>query len=232
MALHRVEAALSALQNGRFVVVADDEDRENEGDLIIAAESLTTERLAFMLRHTSGVVCVALTARRASELALPLMVAENDEPHRTQFTVSVDLAEGISTGISAADRSRTIRALGSASVRAHSFLRPGHVFPLRARSNGVLERRGHTEAAVDLARLAGFQPAGALCELMAEDGSMLRGAALTAFAEQHGLPYLHIGDLVRYRRATERRAPLAVAQDAASQHYLLQDVHAASPTPL
>jgi 3,4-dihydroxy 2-butanone 4-phosphate synthase / GTP cyclohydrolase II len=226
MSILRVEAALHALRNGQFVVVADDEERENEGDLIIAAESLTTEKLAFMLRYTSGVVCVALTARRASELRLPLMVEENDEPHRTQFTVSVDLAEGISTGISAADRSRTIRALGSPSVSAESFLRPGHVFPLRARPQGVLERRGHTEAAVDLARLAGFEPAGALCELMAEDGSMLRGKALTAFAERHGLPYLHIGDLVQYRRVNERRQQLVAARDAVSQHYLLPEVHA------
>jgi 3,4-dihydroxy 2-butanone 4-phosphate synthase / GTP cyclohydrolase II len=154
------------------------------------------------------------------------MVEENDEPHRTQFTVSVDLAEGISTGISAADRSRTIRALGSPSVSAESFLRPGHVFPLLARPQGVLERRGHTEAAVDLARLAGFEPAGALCELMAEDGSMLRGKALTAFAERHGLPYLHIGDLVQYRRVNERRQQLVAARDAVSQHYLLPEVHA------
>jgi 3,4-dihydroxy 2-butanone 4-phosphate synthase/GTP cyclohydrolase II len=226
MPLARVEAALNALRRGEFVVVADDEERENEGDLIIAAESLTTEKLAFMLRHTSGVVCVALTPRRASELALPLMVAENNEPHRTQFTVSVDLAAGISTGISAADRSRTIRALGNRSVGASSFLRPGHVFPLRARPQGVLERRGHTEAAVDLARLAGFEPAGALCELMADDGSMLCGAALVDFARQHQLAYLHIGDLVLYRRATERRSGAGVGQDAAPQHYLLPEVHA------
>ena len=229
--LARVGTALRALQKGEFVVVADDEERENEGDLIIAAESLTTEKLAFMLRHTSGVVCVAITGRRANELALPLMVAENNEPHRTQFTVSVDLAAGIATGISAADRGRTIRALGNPEAGAASFLRPGHVFPLRARNNGVLERRGHTEAAVDLARLAGFQPAGALCELMADDGSMLCGAALVEFAERHALPYLHIGDLVAYRRATERRVSLnttglGVAQDALSQHYLLPEVHA------
>lgn len=226
MPLIRVEAALAALRRGEFVVVADDEERENEGDLIIAAESLTSEKLAFMLRHTSGVVCVALTARRASELALPPMVAENSEPHRTQFTVSVDLAAGISTGISAADRSRTIRALGSRSASASSFLRPGHVFPLRARPQGVLERRGHTEAAVDLARLAGFEPAGALCELMADDGSMLRGQALIDFARGHRLPYLHIADLVHYRRATERRSLAGVPQDAASQHHLLPEVHA------
>jgi 3,4-dihydroxy 2-butanone 4-phosphate synthase / GTP cyclohydrolase II len=226
MPLRRVETALQALRQGEFVVVADDEERENEGDLIIAAESLTQEKLAFMLRHTSGVVCVALTARRANELELPLMVTENNEPHRTQFTVSVDLATGISTGISAADRSRTIRALGCSKSRADSFLRPGHVFPLRARPLGVLERRGHTEAAVDLARLAGFEPAGALCELMADDGSMLRGAALTEFAARHQLPFMHIGDLVHYRRVSERRATFGVAQDAVAQHYLLPEVHA------
>ena len=226
MSHYRVEAALRALRDGQFVVVADAEDRENEGDLIIAAQSLTSEKLAFMLRHTSGVVCVAVTPRRANELGLPLMVAENNEPHRTQFTVSVDLAEGISTGISAADRSRTIRALGDATASARSFLRPGHVFPLRARHGGVLERRGHTEAAVDLARLAGFEPAGALCELMADDGSMLRGTELLAFAERHGLPYLHIGDLVDYRSLNEQRPRLTAAQDAVSQHYLLPEVHA------
>lgn len=225
MPLARVEAALKALRRGEFVVVADDEERENEGDLIIAAESLTTEKLAFMLRHTSGVVCVALTARRANELALPLMVAENSEPHRTQFTVSVDLAAGISTGISAADRSRTIRALADRTLGAASFLRPGHVFPLRARAQGVLERRGHTEAAVDLARLAGFEPAGALCELMADDGSMLCGQALVDFARRHQLAYLHIGDLVQYRRTAERRTA-GVAQDAASQQHVLPEVHA------
>src|SRR6187402_189792 len=234
MPLNTVEAALRAIKNGEFVVVADDEDRENEGDLIIAAEAVTTAKLAFMLRHTSGVVCVGITQRRANDLALPLMVAENNEPHRTQFTVSVDLASGISTGISAADRSATIRALGNRRLSAESFLRPGHVFPLRARPNGVLERRGHTEAAADLAHLAGFEPAGALCELMAEDGSMLRGPALERFAQAHGLPFLTIADLVLYRRATERpllrsceqgRGGLA-AGDALFQHYLLPRVQA------
>jgi 3,4-dihydroxy 2-butanone 4-phosphate synthase/GTP cyclohydrolase II len=224
MPIARVESALRALKNGEFVVVADDEERENEGDLIAVAELVTTEKLAFMLRHTSGVVCVALTARRTTELGLPPMVAENTEPHRTQFTISVDLATGIGTGISAADRSRTIRALGSRAAVAASFSKPGHVFPLRARPGGVLERRGHTEAAVDLARLAGFEPAGVLCELMADDGSMLRGQALYEFARRHDLAYLHVGDLVAYRRASER--PAGVAEDAASQHYLLPEVHA------
>ena len=226
MPLNIVEAAVRAIREGELVVVADDEDRENEGDLIMAAEAVTTEKLAFMLRHTSGVVCVGISQRRSCELALPLMVAENNEPHRTQFTVSVDLASGITTGISAADRSATIRALGNRRAGADAFVRPGHVFPLRARPNGVLERRGHTEAAVDLARLAGFEPAGALCELMADDGSMLRGPQLIEFAARHGLKYLHIGDLVAHRRATERPLALGVAQDALERHYLLPEVHA------
>lgn len=228
MSFVTVEAALAALRRAEFVVVADDEERENEGDLIIAAESLTTEKLAFMLRHTSGVVCVAITEERARQLSLPLMVTENSEPHRTQFTVSVDYRHGATTGISAADRGRTIRALGARHAEPDVFLRPGHVFPIRARAGGVLERRGHTEAAVDLARLAGFEPAGALCELMEDDGSMLRGSALRAFAHSHDLHYLHIADLVSYREAKEPR-PLgrtSVAGDALTQHYLLPRVQA------
>lgn len=222
MSLHRVEAALEALRRGQLVVVADDQDRENEGDLILAAESMSTARLSFLLRHTSGVVCVALTRARCHALALPPMVPENTESQRTQFMVSVDAAQGTSTGISAADRALTIRALANPACGPRSFLRPGHVFPLRARSGGVLERRGHTEAAVDLARLSGFRPAAALCELTAEDGSMQRGAALERFALVHGLPFLHIDDLVQYRQQHE---PLAVsaastaAADTLLEHY-------------
>jgi 3,4-dihydroxy-2-butanone 4-phosphate synthase len=227
MSFRTVESALQALRRGNFVVVADDTDRENEGDLILAAESMSTEKLAFMLRHTSGVVCVAITKARAAELALPLMVAENSESHRTQFTVSVDYALGTTTGISARDRSRTIRALGARESSAASFVRPGHVFPLRALPGGVLERRGHTEAAVDLARLSGFEPAGALCELMAEDGSMLAGQALVDFARAHCLPFLTIAELVNYRRLTEARNSVhAAAGDALLQHYLLPGVQA------
>jgi 3,4-dihydroxy-2-butanone 4-phosphate synthase len=202
MSFNDIEIALAAVAKGGFVVVADDASRENEGDLIIAAEKVTRQALSFMLRHTSGVVCVALTEERADELMLPLMVPENSESQRTAFTVSVDLRHGTTTGISAADRSAAIRALAKPQHGAVSFLRPGHVFPLRARRGGVLERRGHTEAAVDLARLAGFEPAGALCELVDEHGEMLRGAELTSFAERHRLPFLHIADLVDYRRAT------------------------------
>ena len=202
MSLNEVEVALIALAKGDFVVVADDDSRENEGDLIIAAERVTSEKLAFMLRHTSGVVCVALTEARADELLLPLMVPENSESQQTAFTVSVDYRHGTTTGISAHDRSAAIRALANPTVGPRSFLRPGHVFPLRARSGGVLERRGHTEAAVDLARLAGFEPAGALCEIVDDEGELLRGVELERFARRHGLPLLHIDELVEYRRAT------------------------------
>ena len=201
MSFNEIEVALAAIAKGGFVVVADDASRENEGDLIIAAEKLTRDALSFMLRHTSGVICVAITEERADELMLPLMVPENSESQRTAFTVSVDLRHGTTTGISAADRSAAIRALGRPEVGPASFLRPGHVFPLRARPGGVLERRGHTEAAVDLARLSGFEPAGALCELVDERGEMLRGVALARFAKQHRLPLLHIADLVEYREA-------------------------------
>lgn len=198
----QVEVALIALSRGDFVVVADDASRENEGDLIIAAEKLTSKALSFMLRHTSGVVCVALTEERADRLELPLMVPDNSESQRTAFTVSVDLRHGTTTGISAADRSAAIRALARPELGPESFLRPGHVFPLRARAGGVLERQGHTEAAVDLVQLAGFEPAGALCEIVDEDGEMLRGAELARFAQRHRLPFLHIAELVEYRRAT------------------------------
>ena len=226
MSVLRVKAALSALRRGQFVVVADDQDRENEGDLILAAESMTPAKLAFLRRHTSGVVCVALTRARCAALALPPMVPENSESQRTQFTVSVDAAQGTSTGISAEDRARTICALADPKLGPKAFLRPGHVFPLRARTQGVLERRGHTEAAVDLARLAGFEPAGALCELTAEDGSMLRGVELERFAQAHDLPFLTIADLVGYRRVTELLTSSALAGDALLDHFLLPRVQA------
>jgi 3,4-dihydroxy 2-butanone 4-phosphate synthase/GTP cyclohydrolase II len=210
MSFSKVEVALEALRAGGFVVVADDAARENEGDLIIAAEKVSPKALAFMLRHTSGVVCVAVTEARANTLELPLMVPENSESQRTAFTVSVDFRQGTTTGISAADRSAAIRGLADPAVGPAGFLRPGHVFPLKARPGGVLERRGHTEAAVDLASLAGLAPAGALCELVDEEGGMLRGRDLTRFAERYSLPFLHIEELVRYRKQRER-AELAPA---------------------
>jgi 3,4-dihydroxy 2-butanone 4-phosphate synthase/GTP cyclohydrolase II len=199
----RIGNVLEELRCGGLVVVADDEDRENEGDLIMAAEKVTLEQTAFMVRHTSGLICVALEDGRATELDLPPMVARNGESQRTAFTVSVDLKRGISTGISAMDRSATICALASRTARASDFVRPGHVFPLRAKAGGVLERRGHTEAAADLMRIAGLQPAGVLCELVDDRGGMLRGRALRAFARKHRLPFLTIEDLAAYRRCTE-----------------------------
>lgn len=202
-ARERVERAILALGRGDFVVVADDSHRENEGDLIGRADRITPEAMAFLIRHTSGLVCIAMTPERLDELGLPLMVAENTESHTTAFTHSVDYKFGTTTGISAADRSATIRALVDPGVPGEHFARPGHVFPLRAKAGGVLERRGHTEAAVDLARLAGARPAGVLCEIVNDDGTMVRGQALREFAVAHHLEYLSIEDLVAYRKSHE-----------------------------
>lgn len=202
---HRnVERALASLRRGQFVVVADDTGRENEGDLIVAAECVTPEALAFLVRHTSGLVCVGLARERLDALRLPLMVSDNTESQRTAFTVSVDYRHGTTTGISAVDRSATIRALADPSATADDFVRPGHVFPLRADARGVLRRRGHTEAAVDLPRLAGLYPAGALCELVGADGGMLRGRELERFADEHDLAFLTIEEIAAYRRSRER----------------------------
>jgi 3,4-dihydroxy 2-butanone 4-phosphate synthase / GTP cyclohydrolase II len=200
-----VEDAISAIAAGRIVVVVDDEDRENEGDLIIAAEHATPEAMAFFVRHTSGLICVSITTDRADQLDLPLMVERNTESQRTAFTVTVDYRAGTTTGISAADRSITARALVDKDARAEDFARPGHVHVLRARDGGVLKRAGHTEAAVDLARLAGLHPAGVLCEVVTEDGlGMARRDDLELFAAKHGLVLVTIADLIRYRRQTER----------------------------
>jgi 3,4-dihydroxy 2-butanone 4-phosphate synthase/GTP cyclohydrolase II len=199
----RVEAAIARIARGELVVVADDADRENEGDLIIAAEKATRDAVALMTRHTSGVICVALSGERCDALNLPLMVSQGGDAQGTAFTVTVDARCGTTTGISAADRATTIRALAARGARPEDFVRPGHVFPLRARDGGVLRRRGHTEAAVDLARLAGLATAGVLAELTHDDGTMMRLPALEAFAEHHDLALIHIDDLVAYRRRTE-----------------------------
>jgi 3,4-dihydroxy 2-butanone 4-phosphate synthase/GTP cyclohydrolase II len=195
--------ALAAIARGEMVVVVDDASRENEGDLIMAAEKATPESLAFLVRHTSGVVCASLDPARADALQLPLMVAENHESQRTAFTITVDYRLGTTTGISAADRAATLRALASPTALAGDFVRPGHIFPLRARPRGVLERRGHTEAAVDLARLAGLAPCGVLCEVVNDDGSMARPPELLAFARRHGLHIISVASLVAHRRRTE-----------------------------
>ena len=199
-----IPEVVAAISRGEIVVVVDDEDRENEGDLIMAAEYATPEKIAFFVRHTSGVICTPLTGERLDELDIPLMVRDNTESQRTAFTYSVDLRHGTTTGISAADRSATIRSLVDPATRSGDLARPGHIFPLRYSEGGVLKRAGHTEAAVDLARLAGLSPAGVLCEIVKEDGSMARVPDLIAFCEEHGLLLCSIAELIRYRRQTER----------------------------
>ena len=198
-----IEQALAAFARGELVVVVDDEDRENECDLIMSAAHATPERTAFMIRHTSGVLCVAMPAERLDELDLPLMVASQTDTMGTAFTVTVD-ARGVSTGISAADRAHTARVLADPATTAGRLGRPGHVFPLRAREGGVLTRAGHTEAGVDLARLAGVQPAALLAEVVNDDGSMARLPDLECFAHQHGLTLISIADLIEFRRRREK----------------------------
>jgi 3,4-dihydroxy 2-butanone 4-phosphate synthase/GTP cyclohydrolase II len=203
MSFDSIEDALTAFARGELVVVVDDEDRENEGDLIMAAEKATTETIAFMVQHTSGLLCVALPGARLDALDLPLMVPDNSEAMRTAFTISVDAREGTTTGISAADRALTIRALADPATQAEDLARPGHIFPLRYRPGGVLARRGHTEAAVDLARLSGLRPAGVLAEVTNPDGSMARRPQLERFAAEQRLRIISIADLVGYCLARE-----------------------------
>ncbi len=204
LALNSVEEILTELRAGRMVVIVDDEDRENEGDLIMAAEFATPEAVAFMIRHTSGIICVPMEEQRLARLDLPQMVPVNSEQQRTAFAVSVDLGAGTTTGVSSADRAATIRALADEASGPSDFARPGHIFPLRSRRGGVLVRAGHTEAAVDLCRLAGLKPVGVLCEVMNDDGSMARRPELQEFARRHQLKIGTIADLIRYRLRTER----------------------------
>ena len=200
-----IDKAVAAIGRGEIVVVVDDEERENEGDLIMAAEFATPEKLAFFVTHTSGVICVPMTGERLDELDLPLMVAQNTESQRTAFTITVDYRHGTTTGISAADRAATIRALIDPATRPEDLARPGHILPLRYREGGVLKRAGHTEAAVDLARMAGLYPAGVLCEIVnADKTDMARLPELEVFAHEHGLLLVSIADLVRHRRQSEK----------------------------
>lgn len=203
LVLDPMAEVVAAFARGEFVVVLDDMDRENEGDLICAAQAMTPDKMRFLLKHTSGVVCVAMDGERLDQLELPLMVADNTEAHQTAFTVTVDYRHGTSTGISPADRSATVRALADPSVNAVEFRRPGHIFPLRARSGGVLKRAGHTEAGVDLARLAGSPPVAALCELVDDNGDLMRAPEAAAFAREHGLKITTVADLIRHRLASE-----------------------------
>jgi len=197
--------AIAAFARGEIVVVVDDANRENEGDLIMAAEFATPDKIAFFLNHTSGVICAPLTGERLDALELPPMVVENTESNRTAFTISVDARVGTSTGISAADRAATIAALIDPATRPSDLVRPGHMYPLRYREGGVLKRAGHTEAAVDLARLAGLTPAGVLCEVVTEDKtSMARLPELARFSTEYGLAFISIADLIHYRRQSEK----------------------------
>lgn len=198
-----IERALEAIKRGEFVVVLDNEDRENEGDLIMAAEYATESSLAFMIRYSSGVICVPALQERLKQLELPLMVANNFEPRQCKFTISVDLIAENTTGISAADRARTIRAIADDKMSAMEFNRPGHVFPLLALDGGVIARAGHTEAAVDLARLAGCHPVGYICEINNDEGKMMRRLELELFSQQHNLHLITISDLIRYRFSHE-----------------------------
>lgn len=201
-----VEEAVAAFAEGRMIIVADDESRENEGDLVAAAESITPETVNFMTQHGRGLICVALTRERADELALPLMTDNNSDPQRTAFTVSVDAHQrfGVTTGISAHDRATTIRLLAEPSTRPDDLRRPGHVFPLRAQPGGVLRRVGQTEAAVDLARLAGLRPVGVICEILNADGTMARRPQLETIAREYDLPFITVAQLVSYRLGKER----------------------------
>jgi 3,4-dihydroxy 2-butanone 4-phosphate synthase/GTP cyclohydrolase II len=199
-----IEEALDEIRGGRFVVVVDDEDRENEGDLTIAAEHVTPESVNFMAMHGRGLICLCLTPERCDELGLRQMTEQNETPFGTAFTVSIEAREGVSTGISAADRARTIAAAIDPASGPRDLVQPGHVFPLRARPGGVLQRSGQTEAAVDLARLAGLQPAGVVCEIMNEDGTMARVPDLVGYCATHGLKMVTVADLIEYRRRTEK----------------------------
>ncbi len=213
-----IEEAIEDIKNGRMVVVVDDAERENEGDIIMAAELVRPEDVNFITREARGMLCVSLTQEKAQRLDLDFMVEENTALHATPFTVSVDAKEGTTTGISAYDRSQTIRTIISPSTRPEELARPGHIFPLIAREGGVLRRAGHTEAAVDLARLAGLTPAGVLCEIMAEDGTMARAHHLQEFRKKHDLKIITIADLIRYRREREKLVRRRVVVDMPTRY--------------
>jgi 3,4-dihydroxy 2-butanone 4-phosphate synthase/GTP cyclohydrolase II len=204
LGLATIEEAIEEYRQGRFVIILDNEDRENEGDLTIPAQFVTPQHIAFMLRHTSGIICVPMTGERLDELQVPMMVNHNSSRYSTAFTVSVDARYNVTTGVSAHDRAQTIRVLIDPKTRASDLVMPGHVYPLRAREGGVLVRAGHTEAVVDLCRLAGLYPAGVLCELMNSDGTMMRWPRIRRFAQRHGIKVITINQLIRYRMQRER----------------------------
>lgn len=236
--MNTIDEILAELRAGRMVVIMDDEDRENEGDLIMAAECATPENVGFFVRHTSGIICQPMLRERLEQLRLPPMVPDNTESHRTAFTISVDYRHGTTTGISAHDRARTICALADPTSQAQDFARPGHIFPLRYTEGGVLCRAGHTEASIDLVRLAGFKNlSGVLCEVVNDDGTMMRGAQLASFAKEKGLKLGTIEDLIRYRLRTDRSVERIAEQTVntefgefrlcAYEDHVNQDVHLA-----
>ncbi|WP_427976539.1 3,4-dihydroxy-2-butanone-4-phosphate synthase [Agarivorans sp.] len=204
--MQRVETALAALAKGHGVLLVDDEDRENEGDLIFAAETLTNQQMAMLIRECSGIVCLCLNDDKIKQLQLPPMVSDNSSQFGTAFTVSIEAKVGVTTGVSAADRVTTIKTAIADDAKAEDLARPGHVYPLRAQPGGVLSRRGHTEGTVDLMSLAGLRPAGVLCELTMADGTMARLPQIVEFARQHDMPVLSIEDIVSYRKATIEQA--------------------------
>ncbi len=197
--IHKIETALEDIRQGKMVILVDDEDRENEGDLTMAAEKVTSETINFMAKYGRGLICLSLTEQRLNELRLPMMVSENTSRFQTAFTISIDARQGVTTGISAADRATTILAAVDDNAQPEDLVSPGHIFPLRAREGGVLVRTGQTEGSVDLARLAGLKPAGVICEIMKDDGTMARMPDLQIFAQEHGLKIVTIADLIKYR---------------------------------
>jgi len=204
MGLSSIAEAIEDIKAGRFVIIVDDEDRENEGDLALAADKVSTEAINFMAKHARGLICLPVIGKRLNELGIPLMVGENTSKFSTAFAVSVDAKHGVSTGISAADRAETIKAIVDPATSADDLARPGHIFPLQAREGGVLVRAGHTEAIVDLARLAGLYPAGVICEIMSEDGSMARLPQLEVMSQKFGIKIISVADLIAYRRRHEK----------------------------
>ncbi|MEN9923850.1 MAG: hypothetical protein RIS09_1364 [Actinomycetota bacterium] len=222
--LDSIPDAIKDIALGKAVVVVDDEDRENEGDLIFAAEKASVELMGFMVRHTSGVVCVPMIGAWLDRLNIPMMTHVNEETHRTAYTVSVDSAEGVTTGISAADRAATVKKLADENAQPNDFKRPGHIFPLRAVPGGVIRRAGHTEAAVDLARLAGLSPVGVICELVHDDGSMMRAESCRAFADEHNLKMISIAELIKYIRKTEKQVERVAQSKLPTTHGEFQAV--------
>jgi len=204
VALASIAEAIEEIKAGRFVIIVDDDDRENEGDLVIAGEKVTPEAINFMAKHARGLICLPIVGQRLDELGIPMMVRDNTSKHETAFTVSIEAKHEVTTGISAYDRAATIKAVLDPETKPEDIARPGHTFPLRAREGGVMVRAGHTEAAVDLARLAGLYPAGVICEVMNEDGTMARLPELEVMAEQHGLKIVSVADLISYRRRHEK----------------------------